>query len=393
MRPSGLAFRTLLKVILFCCMAIPTRAAHSGFSGGHSLLHHMHRRNFLGRFGLLFASPLLRAQRSNSVDPVPDESISEAAKGFLAALRPELRRLSQLGFDDPKRKDWSNLPHYIHPRKGLRLGDLTPQERAAAHRLLQAILSSQGYYKATAIMAVDDFLGAASDQSRQQYGSEYYFLDVFGEPGGDEPWGVQIDGHHLAVNVTVVGHRVTMTPAHFGADPAVLPSGRHAGWQVLGGETAKGFALRNALTPEQTRRAVLSETLPPDIFTLPGRDNELKTPAGVNGLAGQQRDLLESLVDEYVGNLRIEVGRAYRTAIQSAGFDKLHFAWMGPAEIGKAVYYRVHGPTLLIEYDAIVPPNTKLPNDPNHIHTVLRVPGNDFGEDWLRRHHQEHHQK
>jgi hypothetical protein len=110
-------------------------------------------------------------------------------------------------------------------------------------------------------------------------------------------------------------------------------------------------------------------------------------------LQGRQRDLLESLVDEYLGNLRPEVGRSYRAAIQSAGFDKLHFAWMGPPEPGKAMYYRVHGPTLLIEYDSIVPPNTKLPNDPNHIHTVVRVPGNDFGEDWLRRHHLEHHHK
>lgn len=354
---------------------------------------HIGRRNLLGSLGLWFASPLLRAQRALSSDPQPDALIAEAARGFLAALRPELRAMAKLGFDDPKRRDWSNLPHYIHPRKGLRLGDLAPQELAAAHRLLQAILSSEGYYKATAIMGVDEFLGAASEQTRQEYGSEFYFLDVFGDPGGDAPWGVQIDGHHLAVNVTVVGHQITMTPAHFGADPAVIPSGRHAGWQVLGGETAQGFALRNALTPNQVKRAVLSETLPPDIFTLPGRDDELKTPAGVAGLQGRQRDLLQSLVDVYVGNLRPEVGRAYRAAIQSAGFDKLHFAWMGPAEIGKAAYYRIHGPTLLIEYDAIVPPNTKLPNDPNHIHTVLRVPGNDFGEDWLRRHHQEHHPK
>jgi hypothetical protein len=359
----------------------------------HQHLRNMHRRKFFGSLGLSFASPLLRAQRWTPGGPQPDESIADAAKGFLAALRPELRRQAGLAFDDPKRRDWSNLPHYIHPRKGLRLGDLTPEEHAAAHRLLQAILSSQGYYKATAIMGVDDFLGSRSEQTRQEYGSEYYFLDVFGEPGGEGPWGVQIDGHHLAVNVTVVDHKVTMTPAHFGADPAVLPSGRHAGWRVLGGETTKGFALRNALTPEQAHRAVLSETLPPDIFTLPGRDNELKTPAGVAALDGRQRDLLEALVDEYIGNLQPEVGRAYRAAIQTAGFDKLHFAWMGPAEIGKAVYYRIHGPTLLIEYDAIVPPNTKLPNDPNHIHTVLRVPGNDFGDDWLRRHHQEHHQK
>jgi hypothetical protein len=361
---------------------------------GRPIVHrHIDRRSFLGSLGLLFASPRLRAQRTLANDPQPDASIAEAARGFLAALRPELRRLAELSFEDPKRKDWSNLPHYIHPRKGLRLGDLTPRELVAAHRLLQAILSSEGYYKATAIMGVDEFLGAASEESRQQYGSEYYFLDVFGDPGGDAPWGVQIDGHHLAVNVTVVDHKITMTPAHFGADPAVLPTGRHAGWQVLGGETAKGFALRNALTPDQARRAVLSETIPPDIFTLPGRDNELKIPAGVAALQGRQRDLLQSLVDEYVDNLTPEVGRAYRAAIQSAGLDKLHFAWMGPAERGKAVYYRVHGPTLLIEYDAIVPPNTKLPNDPNHIHTVMRVPGNDFGEDWLRRHHRESHPK
>jgi hypothetical protein len=353
--------------------------------------HHVHRRNFLSTLGLLFASPRLRADRALPSDPQPDALIAEAARGFLGALRPELRRLADLGFDDPKRKDWSNLPHFIHPRKGLRLGDLTPSELMAAHRLMQAILSSEGYYKAMAIMGVDDFLGSGSEKLRSEYGTEYYFLDVFGDPDGAAPWGVQIDGHHLAVNVTVVDHKVTMTPAFLGVDPAVQPSGRHAGWQVLAGETAKGFALRNALTPEQVKRAVLSESLPPDIFTLPGRDEELKTPAGVSGLQGRQRDLLQSLVDEYLGNLQPDVARSYRAGLQSAGFDKLHFAWMGPAETGKAVYYRIHGPTLLIEYDAIVPPNTKLPNDPNHIHSVLRIPGNDFGEDWLRRHHQEHH--
>ena len=352
----------------------------------------MRRRNFLETVALLFAFTRLRAQTKTVADSGA-EPLAEAAKGFMAALRPELRSRLRFTIDDAERKDWSNLPHYLHPRKGIRLGELTTEERAAGHRLLQAILSSQGYYKATAIMALDDFLGSTSEEMGQHYGAQFYFLDVFGEPGGDAPWGVQIDGHHLAVNVTVVDRQVTMTPAHFGADPAVIPTGPHAGWQLLGGETAKGFALRNALTPEQARRAVLSDALPPDIFTLPGRDEALKTPAGVASLQGRQRDLLQSLVDEYLGNLRPEVARSYRSAIQSAGFDKLHFAWMGPAEVGKAMYYRVHGPTLLIEYDAIVPPNTKLPNDPHHIHTVVRAPGNDFGEDWLRRHHLEHHHK
>src|ERR1051326_6470484 len=240
----------------------------------------MRRRNFLAALALLLTSRRLRGQQKTALDPSNERGLATATKSFLAALRPELRREAGLSFDDPKRKDWSNLPHYIHPRKGLRLGELNAQERAAAHQLLQGFLLSEGYNRATNIMAVDEFLGEASEQTRTEYGSEYYFLDVFGEPGGDAPWGVQLDGHHLAVNVNVIDHHVTMTPAHFGADPAVLPSGRHAGWRVLGGETAKGFALRNALTPEQARRAVLSESLPPDIFTLPGRDEALKVPAG-----------------------------------------------------------------------------------------------------------------
>jgi hypothetical protein len=342
---------------------------------------------------MVCAALRLHAQKRAKADPQRDRSLADAANQFLASLRPELRSKYEFAFDDAYRKDWSNLPHYIHPRKGLKMGDLNPRERTAAHRLIQEMMSSQGYYKAEVIMGiVDEFLGSASEAAHNEYGSEFYFLDVFGKPGGDDPWGVKLDGHHLALNVAVIDHKISMTPLHLGADPAVIPSGRHAGWGVLAGETAKGFALRNALRPEQAKRAVLSESVPGDIFTLPGRDEALQTPAGLSGLQGYARDLLEALIDEFLGNLRPDVARNYRSALQAAGLDKLHFAWMGPAEAGKAVYYRVHGPTLLIEYDNVFPPNTRGPNDPNHIHTVVRSPGNDFGEDWLRRHHLEHHQ-
>ena len=352
------------------------------------------RRNFLGSLGLVCAALRLHAQKRSTADPQRDRSLAEAANNFLASLRPELRSKYEFAFDDAYRKDWSNLPHFIHPRKGLKMADLNPQERAAAHRLIQTMMSSQGYYKAEVIMGiVDEFLGSATEAAQGHYGSEFYFLDVFGKPGGDDPWGVKLDGHHLALNVAVIDHNISMTPLHLGADPAVIPSGRHAGWAVLAGETAKGFALRNSLKPEQAKQAVLSENVPADIFTLPGRDHELKTPAGLSGLQDHQRDLLEALIDEYLGNLRPDVARRYRTSMQAAGFDKIHFAWMGPSEPGKAVYYRVHGPTVLIEYDNVVPPNSRgAANDPLHIHTVLRSPGNDFGDDWLGRHRLEHHQ-
>ena len=169
-----------------------------------------------------------------------------------------------------------------------------------------------------------------------------------------------------------------------------MQHGHLAGLRVLGAETMKGFALRNALTPEQTKLAVLAQELPPDIFTGPGRDNALSAFAGLTAsrLQGIQRQLLESLIDEYLDNMHPEVAQDYRRKIREDGFDALHFAWMGQSSVGKPVYYRVHGPSLLIEYDnsLAVGTDTKI-NDPNHIHTILRAPGNDFGDDWLRKHH------
>jgi hypothetical protein len=371
---------------------------------------HMCRRNFLGSLALLFPSSRLGGQTKTPPKSELAGSIADAANALLAVLRPELRRQLEFAFDDPERKDWSNVPHFVHPRKGARFGDFNPQERRAAHDLLRAILSSQGYYKALQIIERDEWLSENSrpvnpaggtvpgpgtpgpdgtPPSEARFGSEFYFLDVFGKPGGDAPWGVQLDGHHLAVNVTVIDNAVTVTPTFLGAEPATIPSGRHAGWQVLGGESTKAFALRNALTADEARRAVIAETVPRDIFTGPGRDDALKSLAGVSSLQGRQRNLLESLVDEYLGNVPPEVAREYRSAIQNAGFDELHFGWMGPAEMGKPVYYRVHGPALLIEYENMPPLNPSSGTGANHVHTVLRVPGNDFGEDWLRRHHQE----
>ena len=350
--------------------------------------HHIGRRRFFGSLALLYPASQLGAREKVRADGRLARDIAEAANGLTAVMRPELRRQLEFSFADPERKDWSNVPHFVHPRKGARIGEFNAEERQAAHRLLRTIFSSQGYYKALAIMERDEFLGEHSPP--EQFGSEFYFLDIFGKPGGDAIWGVQLDGHHCAVNVTIIDNAVTVTPAFLGAEPAIIPSGRHTGWQVLGAESTKAFALRSALTPDQVRRAVLSEEVPKDIFTGPGREEALKNLAGASSLEGRQRDLLESLVDEYLGNIPPEVARDYRSAIQRAGFDALHFAWMGPVDLGKPVYYRVHGPALLIEYENAPPLNPAAGTGANHVHSVLRVPGNDFGEDWLRRHHQEH---
>jgi hypothetical protein len=213
------------------------------------MCQHVHRRSFLGTIAALFPALKLRAE-SSAVNATSARAIAGACNSFIAVLRPELRKDLEFSFEDPERKDWSNVPHFAHPRKGARIGDFNARERSAAHTLLRSILSSQGYYKALAIMERDEFLGenseppkagAATPNGGARFGSEFYFLDVFGKPGGDAPWGVQLDGHHLAVNVTVIGDLVAVTPAFFGAEPAVIPSGRHAGWEVLGGESSKGL--------------------------------------------------------------------------------------------------------------------------------------------------------
>ena len=66
--------------------------------------------------------------------------------------------------------------------------------------------------------------------------------------------------------------------------------------------------------------------------------------------------------------------------IHAAGIERVHFAWAGPVDPERPHYYRLHGPTVLIEYD-----NTQ--NDANHIHSVWHDPRNDFGADLLGAHY------
>ena len=341
---------------------------------------------------MLRASPDISVAGSSS-SRASVRALVDAADELLRALQPESRKELEFAFEDVERKKWSNVPNAVQPRRGFAFGKMSDSERVAAHRLLQAITSTQGYLKATGIMSLESILHEIQAPDLREYFSpDYYFLSLFGHPSVDNRWAVRIDGHHLALHLTVVDGEVTSTPLFFGTEPATVQHGHLAGFRVLGAETMKGFALRNALTAGQAKLAVLAQELPPDIFTGPGHDSALTTFAGVaaSRLQGIPRQLLESLIDEYLDNMHPAVARSHRRRIQEAGFDKLHFAWMGPSAFGQPVYYRVHGPTLLIEYDnsLAVGTETKI-NDPNHIHTIVRVPGSDFGEDWLRNHHRQ----
>lgn len=340
------------------------------------------------------------ALRLHAADPRPGTAVTAqalrtAAAAFLDTLTPEQRKLAVFPVDDPERKDWSNLPHTIHPRKGISLGELSPEQRVKAHHLIQSGLSSQGYLKASGIMQLDEVLLHLSGQDKQEkpmFGLRHYWLSFLGEPSADQPWGWQLDGHHLALNFSLAGDGVAMTPQFMGSDPHEVRAGLHAGWRVLGAEDDKGLALMRALRPQQQRRALISPKAPADVLTGPGKDKALSKPEGLpfSELDDEQKTLLLALVDEYVRNYRADLAREQLDRINKSGWKQVHFAWAGPVGPTEPYYYRIHGPTVLIEFDNNHPPGRQ--DGPiNHIHSVFRDPQNDYGEDLLRRHLEESH--
>jgi hypothetical protein len=210
---------------------------------------------------------------------------------------------------------------------------------------------------------------------------------MFGEPGAAR-WGWMLTGHHLAANFTVVDGAVAFTPLFVGANPQVVRDGPYAGWRVLGHETARGFALARSLTGQQRRTAVVSGTVSDALFTGKGRKDALKTMAGIpaSQLSAGQQEMLWGLVREFVGTAGDEAAAAQLRSIERDGIGKLHFAWWGSTEDpAQRFMYRIHGPSILIEY--VREGNGSQPL--NHVHAIVRDPRNDYGEDWLGKHYRE----
>jgi hypothetical protein len=284
-------------------------------------------------------------------------------------------------------------------RKGVSFGEMSTEQRVLAHHLIQSPLSSQGYLKAAGIMRVDEILkdlaGGARSDTLPIFGQDKYWIGIFGNPSADEVWGWQLDGHHLALNFTVVGDEIAVTPAFLGSDPAEIRSGLDAGWYVLAKENTRGRQLFESLDKSQRSKALLEGKTPGDVIAGPGRADKLKTITGLPAaeMTAQQRRLLMRLLHEYLDNLEPDLAAAQAVRIDAAGTDKMHFSWSG-TEAGKPCYYRIHGPTILIEFDNNYPPGQQQ-GPINHIHTVWRETERDYGEDLLRKHYEEspHHRQ
>lgn len=321
-----------------------------------------------------------------------------AAQAFLDALDDGQRTRAARPFDETERKKWAYATGSRTRKQGLVIAEMSDTQRVLAHRLIACGLSSQGYQKSAGIMRLDDIvrehIGEIVFEATEpiEIGKEFYWLAVFGVPGTNAPWAWQLEGHHLGLNFTVVDDTIAVTPAFMGADPAEVQTGPLAGWRLLGPEEDIAFALMASLTEEQRGRAVLADELPRGIFTGPGRAEALATYAGLPAaqMSAPQRQLLWLLINEYVRNVDPVASDRIIGQILREGSDRLYFAWMGPVAAGSAIYYRIHGPAILIEFDhAVNLRSPKLEPDPNHVHTIMRIPGGDFGDDLLRRHYNE----
>lgn len=332
--------------------------------------------------------------RAGEATESPGLSMVVAAQAFLNTLSPELRTQVTFPFEGEDRFRWHYVPQEMFPRKGVNIKEMTVEQRKAAHTLLRSALSTQGYLKTTHIMQHERILGAFEQvmaTGRFQRDPELYWLMLFGVPSREKPWGWRVEGHHLSLSFSAITPELlATTPAFMGANPAEVPGGTHAGFRILGAEEDLARALLANLDDSQRSRAIIETTAPQDIITVNSRNVTLRDPVGLPAAAmtETQRGVLWQLMAEYVQNMQRDIAHRQLEKIKHAGIDKLHFAWAGSLERGKAHYYRVHGPTSLIEYD-----NTQ--SNANHIHTVWRDLQDDFGGDLLRKHYEEseHHRK
>jgi hypothetical protein len=357
-------------------------------------------------------APALRVEPAKESDAT-GKTVA-AAKAFLATLDEAGRAKVSQPFDDEHKTRWSNFPVGMVPRNGARLGDLSGAQREAALKLLATALSRSGLQKVKEIMEGDEVLktseggggvpagvppggappggrrpggvppgGRGGGMGSPNFGRDNYYLAFLGAPSLTEPWMIQFGGHHLAINVTVVGKSNVMTPSLPAAQPAIYKL-KGETVRPLGRENDKSFALVNSLDAAQQKLAILNYQVS-DLVLGPGEDGKTIQPEGIkaSSLNAAQQQMLLDLAHEWVGILNDEAAAAKMAEIK-ANLPETWFAWSGTKTNGSAAYFRIQGPTLLIEYS---PQRVRGSGglDTNHIHTIYRDPTNDYGEGLVKR--------
>jgi hypothetical protein len=320
----------------------------------------------------------------NSQSGATGRAMADAATAFLKDLNPEQRSKATFTFEDDSRFEFRYTPR---ARTGLALKEMTEPQRTKAHALLKSGLSMRGYTNATDIIALENVLRAIEPPRTGPNAivrdPELYYVSIYGALNGKTPWGWKFEGHHISVNFTLVDGKPTVfAPSFFGSNPAVVKDGPQAGKRALREEEESGRALMAAFPDEQKKKVVFTDQAPREMLTAENREAKVLEPVGISygEMTPAQRRLLERVLDAYLGRVAPELANARLDAIRKSGMEKIMFGWAGSLEVGGPHYYRVQGPTFLIEYDNVQ-------NNANHIHSVWRDFNGDFGRDILREHY------
>lgn len=328
---------------------------------------------------------------------VSTEPVRLAAEKFLAALSTEQRARTTFAIDDDEWRKWANQHFYV--RQGVGFDEMDDAQREAAFGLMRASLSADGLKLSRDIMNLNRTLGELNGDNFAEYNEWLYWITVMGEPSADQPWGWQVDGHHLIINYFVLGDQVVMTPLFVGSEPVIAESGRFKGTAIMQREQDQGLALIRSLPAEQRTKAII-ETSKDGNNSLGEAfsDNIVLDYAGIAASelsAGARKGLLD-LIGLYVHNMREGHARV-RMAEVEAHLDETRFAWIGGTGDDSVFYYRIHSPVILIEFDHQRPVGIRHLVEGRapirqHIHAVVRTPnGNDYGKDLLRQHYEREH--
>ena len=322
--------------------------------------------------------------------------IVAAAKSYLNLLStPELIR-TQFAVDDLEWRRWFNVDNGIYVRQGLSLKEMSDEQRTAAWSILESSLSAKGLNLSQSIMKTDRTLSELNGHGFLD--EELYFLTIMGNPDDKEPWGWQLDGHHLVINYFVMGDQVVMTPTFLGAEPAVTTSGKYAGNEVLQAEQDMGLTFTRSIPASQQKEATLESRKTEDnMLASAHRDNLVLDYAGLpaSELDENHKQMLLDLVEMYVSNMNVGHAKIRMDEVRSH-LDNTWFAWVGDVSDNSVFYYRIHSPVILIEFDHQMPVGTTMLHERgtptrDHIHVIIRTPnGNDYGKDLLKQHLLDH---
>ncbi|HEX5218555.1 MAG TPA: DUF3500 domain-containing protein [Verrucomicrobiae bacterium] len=325
----------------------------------------------LRAFILFVAMATLSLVRLEAADSSQTQKIVAAANAFLATLDDAQRGKVTFDFNDAaQRKRWSNLPVNMVERRGLRTGDLKPDQHDALMKLLATVLSKLGYEKVIGIVDSDEALKREARNSAPPFGRDEFYVSFLGKPSATEPWIIQFGGHHLALNITIAGEQGVLTPSLIAVQPAKFTLDGKT-YRPMGRETDKALELVKALTEEQRKSAILGSQMR-DLVLGPGHDGETIQPEGIktSALDEAQRKLLLELVAEW-SDIIHDAAAAEKMKEIKANLADTWFAYSGPFEAGKA-YFRIQGPTVIIEF---APQRSEM-----HIHSMYRDPTNDYGK-------------